>query len=1292
MRRGMRKLSLLWDVSWSWRVLFAVAGSLILIVGLSIGTPPASAEFSRSFIPRLSLEGTPAGPFGEVQCIAIDTGEGADSSGNIWVGDATNGVVDEFNSSSEFLEQFGSPAHLCAFDYLDEKFYAVGAGESVAVDDSTGPYTGDIYFGSEGSETQPGSLSRETPNKEPVPFTCPAGISAGYISGSGALIGRPGENGGSAELWHGRNLGGVAIDSGNVAVVGEAATGDIYVIDNKDFRDEIEEFTPTGCFVRAITGNVQVTNGGKTETVELGFHLFLTGIAVDPTDGDVLVTSLEHSSHGSWAVDEFSSLGRYLGMIAGPKNEQFREGAFSGGGIAVNAVGDVYVSVHKKEEEKNVVDVFGPGAYYPDAVTGEVIDNRSTAVTMDGVVRGVANSEGKNLDLTKCEFEYVTEEAFKASGFSAAAVAPCLLESGSSPVGQRLEEKNYPVHAEATYLKPGNIYYYRLVATTDQSERGGTREGEVASVAAAARPAVEAVSVGNVSSSFADFHAKVNPLGSGTTYQFQYVDAAGYEAALAEHAVDPYAAGASVPVPAAGIGSGDGYVSVSARAAGLPPGTTYHYRMVASNGVGVTEGADNTFSTVPAGLQGLPDGRAYELVTPVNKGDAEDMFEGTHGGLPATPDVGYASEDGGHFLLLTDAAFGPFPASGEGAYVFSRGEDGWSFESVVSPTLANQTVTGLVFDPWDFSMVGVEDDATMVQGVRQLGLAGPPGGPYATVASGTKEKPAELAGASQDLSHLIVRSLDHDLALCESTQEGLAKGLDEGSNGLYEWSAEHQCLSLVDVRSKSEGGGLISRCGATLGLGGAPPGVGHGAVSADGSKVFFTAPDPGFEGRGELQGPGCWNGGTVHPPQLYMRLHGETTVEVSAPEGGGGSENPAMYVGAAEDGSRVFFMTKTELTSEARALKLHGLELYEYNTEAPVGERLVRVSRGDLESGPVEGKVLDVPAVSANGSTVYFNAEGDLTSEAHGGGLYRYDAKTGETTYVAPPQGYPDSHSASGVAGTEDPLGRWYEYEIVNRYVAGLDLEAGYYTTRDGQFLLSGPYRYDAANDSTVCVMCNPNGSGPIPDASFTRSHVGHANPAGGLPRAMSENGEYVFFDTAESLAVQDTNGKLDVYEWHEDPISHERTIALISSGEDPSNSYFLDSSSYVNTEGETVEGGNVFFGSHANLVPSQDTGSEGNLYDARIGGGYSASTGAAPCEAACQHPPPAQGDPTTTLVPQLVGTSNTLGAVKTVVKPHKKSKPKKKRKKAKARHTPTKHARKAQRAPDAASSGRAGK
>ena len=96
-------------------------------------------------------------------------------------------------------------------------------------------------------------------------------------------------------------------------------------------------------------------------------------------------------------------------------------------------------------------------------------------------------------------------------------------------------------------------------------------------------------------------------------------------------------------------------------------------------------------------------------------------------------------------------------------------------------------------------------------------------------------------------------------------------------------------------------------------------------------------------------------------------------------------------------------------------------------------------------------------------------------------------------------------------------------------------------------------------------------------------------------PEGGENNGSHVFFDTAESLVPQDTNGKVDVYEWEEDGAGSCKEargcLSLITSGQDSLNSFFLDSSE---------NGSNVFFGTHAQLVP-QDTDAEGDLYDARI-------------------------------------------------------------------------------------------
>jgi hypothetical protein len=1164
---------------------------------------PAFAVFTRPLIGQ--LEGTPSGPFP-----GLSGGLTVYTTGSAMAGTLEEGIVvgtpgekiDEFNSSNIFVSpQLTCPDQSLAFDDRSEKLECAGASEWVAVDNSTDLAAGDVYRATRGG----GTVARFNDHGEPQDFECPEPHSSEYVVGN-ELTGRPGEQWGSAQVE------GVAVDSVDSGT--GPSEGDIYVINNSkgSLGAQVDEFSPDGCFLGVITGrNVKVEHDGKEEEVEL-FDGDLSGITVDPSGGDVLIEAFPTGSvDGEQVIDEFTGSRKYLGQVAGTSQDKpFESFALESGAIAVTYAGDLYVG------NGDVVDEFGPGAIYPRVVTGEATDDQSTAAMLTGTV----NDE--DVALTGCSFEYVTKEAFKKTGFenlSTGGSMPCVPVASSVPV----DLLNHEVQGEATRLESGKIYDYRLVATTDPGDHGGMKYGEVASFAAAAKPTVEGVAVGDVSSSFVDFHAKIDPLGADTAYYFEYVDAAGYEGAVAEDAVDPYSAGGRVPLPAGDVGSGDGYVSVSVQAGSLSPGTVYHYRVVASNGVGVTDGSDGVFATVPAGLQGLPDGRAYEMLTPVNKGDGEDLFGGPpdieaqkNGEASSNYDLGYASEDGDHFLLLTAAAFGPFPSSGQSAYVLSRGENGWSFQSVASPSLGVQSVSSLVFDPLDFSVVGVSDYVGY-NNEQSMVLDGPPGGPYVTVASrlasGPSRVPIEFAGASEDLSHVVVEGHDHELPVCESAEEGLARKLDEGSSGLYEWSTVRQCLSLVDVKSGSDGSGLVSECGAVLGVGYKAAGWAHDAVSADGSKVFFTAPDPFASGL---------HCSASDPPQVYMRLNGETTVEVSARENGGAPKYPAVFVGAAADGSKVFFVTRSELTKDAVQLGTREPELYEYDAEAPEGERLIRVSRGDSGSGPVEGDVTSVVAISADGSAVYFDASGDLAPGGEHGGLYRYDTNTGVTSFVALEQGYPSAESSGGGAP-------WYNEAIHdNGSEVALDLHADYYTTPDGEFLLFGPYRYDAATGSIVCVMCNPDGAGPIRGASFTRSAVRGDNPAGGPPSPMSENGEYVFFDAAEPLVPQATNGKLDVYEWHDGVIS------LIGSGEDPSNSYFLDSSSYIGSKGEAVEGGNVFFGTHAKLVP-QDIDTEGDLYDARIGGGFSVSTDSGPCEGdACLNqssPPPAQTPATLT-------------------------------------------------------------
>jgi Ca2+-binding RTX toxin-like protein len=108
----------------------------------------------------------------------------------------------------------------------------------------------------------------------------------------------------------------------------------------------------------------------------------------------------------------------------------------------------------------------------------------------------------------------------------------------------------------------------------------------LAGTASATAPQVTTGSVTGLGGSTATLNGSVNPNGVATTWQFEYGTTTGY--------------GTKAPASPQNAGTGTSSVSVSTALTGLDPGTTYHYRLTATNADGTTVGGDGVFTTLAA--------------------------------------------------------------------------------------------------------------------------------------------------------------------------------------------------------------------------------------------------------------------------------------------------------------------------------------------------------------------------------------------------------------------------------------------------------------------------------------------------------------------------------------------------------------------------------------------------------------------------------------------------------------------------------------------------------------------
>ncbi len=500
------------------------------------------------------------------------------------------------------------------------------------------------------------------------------------------------------------------------------------------------------------------------------------------------------------------------------------------------------------------------------------------------------------------------------------------------------------------------------------------------------------------------------------------------------------------------------------------------------------------------GDQHLPDCRAYELVTPSDKGATTPM-------LAHAPRTSVAP-NGDRVYLASFASFGENPAPGGVDAVMSRAPSGWTLTSL-QPHGAGETSYEPNTASPNLTIFGVE---TVLQ--RQLFgsflyentfAVGPAGGPYTPIASTVSEPAFDpekrdfLSGMAEDGSSAVLSSTNHTLT------PGATNTITS-AHDLYDWSRASGTLSLINV---TNAGSLLNPCGAELGSAANKARSGTAPfmnpMSSDGSKIFFTTPDNELYENSEAS---C-----QEPHRLYMRVNGMETVEISAPQPGvvdpTGTHN-AEFIGATLDGTHVWFLSEQELTADDTG---HALQLYEYNT---VTRKLMRVSRG--EPGTTEGSFFDIRtteapeliAFSENGSILYFLSASKLTTEpSAASGIYRYETATGALRYVGD-LGQPMDASRTGDA---------------------LVFQAG-----------SNIYHWSVADPRLICVSCVGSVSGSahlLPAETFFTERFSNNV----LDYLVSDEGRYVFFSDYRALVPQDTTSteennnqsylvSEDVYEW----------------------------------------------------------------------------------------------------------------------------------------------------------------
>lgn len=665
----------------------------------------------------------------------------------------------------------------------------------------------------------------------------------------------------------------------------------------------------------------------------------------------------------------------------------------------------------------------------------------------------------------------------------------------------------------------------------------------------------------------------------------------------------------------------------------LTPNTLYHLRFVAQSGgggptIGVgPEEAEGAFITRPSSpptgsacpnaqfrvgpSAPLPDCRAYEMVSPVEKNNGDVIALPNISNLPASFDRSAVA--GGKLTYSAYRSFGDAQSSPyTSQYLATRDPNlGWVSHGISPARGINILPSGPTLDT-EFKMFSSDlcrgwllhdSDPILAPGAIEgfanfyrrdecaavnfeaLTTTSPPN-------STPRQFTPELQGVTADGSGAIFRT---DVAPFPGTGKFLVYGARGGE--------------LRQICVLPNGSPTSSGCSAGTASGGLSDGRSHAvshAMSEDGSRIF-------------------WSNSGAGTGQIFVRMNpfssGTECSKKTAPctilVGNG------QFWTASANGSVALFTTATGDLTEFKV--------------------------GEQKSTVIAHQVLGVLGASEDATLVYFLSKESIGGKGTAGkpNLYLHDA--GGFTFIAtlaaadatrttlggiptPINVEPSKHSSR-----VSPNGSFLALMSVGR-LTGYDN-----TDLNSEQPDAEVFVFDSVADRLACVSCDPTNARP---AGRDVTAAGQSFWAAGLlPTIPSQlyssnvllNQGRLFFETFSQLVARDVNGARDVYEF--EPGSAEECgaagaelflasaggcISLISPGQGGNESELAESA-FIDA---SADGADVFIATDSSLVP-QDPGLV-DIYDARINGGFPPPPAPIPgCEGeGCQHPASPPNDP----------------------------------------------------------------